>query len=183
MAALMLIVGMAANAGAEVAPAPAPAFNPMTAHDLLANLATKFFMLWAGWLNKHLRPEFAQPFFGDVTWDDLAAVLAILLFTLVLHVLAGVLINRRAKVAKVEQQDAKHHVFRASTKPVYLLLWTFGVYFAVVPLLAKLPMILVALLGEPPAKTRAQNAAAAKAPVAPVRVVTDEYFGVKVADP
>src|ERR1700683_2701340 len=52
-----------------------------------------------------------------------------------------------------------------------------------VPLLAILPIILVALLGEPPAKTRAQNAAAAKAPVAPVRVVTDEYFGVKVADP
>ena len=52
-----------------------------------------------------------------------------------------------------------------------------------VPLLAILPIILVALLGEPPAKTRAQNAAAAKPPVAPVRVVTDEYFGVKVADP
>src|ERR1700678_4233960 len=52
-----------------------------------------------------------------------------------------------------------------------------------VPLLAILPIIFVVLLGEPPAKTRAQNAAAAKPPVAPVRVVTDEYFGVKVADP
>ena len=33
-----------------------------------------------------------------------------------------------------------------------------------VPLLAILPIIFVVLLGEPPAKTRAQNAAAAKPP-------------------
>src|SRR6202789_4050272 len=52
-----------------------------------------------------------------------------------------------------------------------------------VPLLAILPIILVALLGAPPAKTRARNAAADNAPVAPARAVTDEYFGVKVADP
>ena len=52
-----------------------------------------------------------------------------------------------------------------------------------VPLLAILPVILVLGIAEAPAKTRAQSAAASKAPVAPVRMVTDEYFGVKVSDP
>jgi prolyl oligopeptidase len=52
-----------------------------------------------------------------------------------------------------------------------------------VPLLAILPVILVLWIAEPAAKTRAQSAAASKAPVAPVRMVTDEYFGVKVSDP
>ena len=51
------------------------------------------------------------------------------------------------------------------------------------PLLAILPLVLVVLIGEPPSKTQAQSTAAAKLPVAPVRPVTDEYFGVKVADP
>jgi len=45
-----------------------------------------------------------------------------------------------------------------------------------------LSVILIAVLLNPSA-VRAQSAAPAKPPVAPVRVVTDEYFGVKVGDP
>jgi small-conductance mechanosensitive channel len=83
----------------------------------------------------NLGPE--APVLGSVTSDEWAAAFCILAITGFFHLLAGVTILHRAKVAGKDQKDTKKHVFRASTKPVYLLLWTFGVYFAIVPLLGK----------------------------------------------
>jgi small-conductance mechanosensitive channel len=111
----------------------------MNAHDLLANLADDFFRLWSHLFYDNLQPGLAAPIFGKVTPDDLVTALSILLLTLLLQILAALGIHRRANVAKTDQKETKQHVFRASTKPSYLLLWTFGIYFAVVPLLRKLP--------------------------------------------
>jgi small-conductance mechanosensitive channel len=111
----------------------------MNAHDLLADLAANVFGLWSSFLEHHLSPQFGQPVIGKITGDDLAAALCILLVTLMLHAWAALLIRGRTKAAQRDQKDAKQHLLRASTKPIYLFLWTFGVYFAVVPLLPKLP--------------------------------------------
>jgi small-conductance mechanosensitive channel len=111
----------------------------MNAHDFLANLADGFFRLWSHLFSQNLQPGLAVPLFGQVTPDDLATAGSILLLTLLLQILAALGIHRGASVAKTAQKETRHHVFRASTKPSYLLLWTFGIYFAVVPLLVKLP--------------------------------------------
>jgi small-conductance mechanosensitive channel len=111
----------------------------MHAHDFLAALASDFFGFWSNLFYQHLGPTFSKPALGPFTLADLAAALGILVLTSVLHLLAGLLLRERANAAKADQKETKHHVFQASTKPLYLLLWTFGVYFAVAPLLVKLP--------------------------------------------
>lgn len=111
----------------------------MNTHDLLAAVAARFFAIWSGLFYARLKSEYAQPIFGAVTVDDLAAAFCIFLLTGALHVLLGVILNGRARAARTDAHETKHHVFRASTKPVYLLLWTLGVYFMVVPLLNKMP--------------------------------------------
>jgi small-conductance mechanosensitive channel len=111
----------------------------MNAHDLLAKVADNFFGLLAGLFRNHLNPDIAQPLFGNVTCAEALAALCILAITLLLHIFAGLLIHHRARAAKRDQKENKQHVFRASTKPLYLVLWTIGVYFAAVPLLGKFP--------------------------------------------
>jgi small-conductance mechanosensitive channel len=108
-------------------------------HDLLAGLATNLASTLAGWFQPWLGPRFPHPVIGTITASELAAAITLLLMTSVLHVLVGLLVHRRAAVARADQKETKHHVFKASTKPLYVLLWTFGVYLAVMPLLAKFP--------------------------------------------
>lgn len=109
----------------------------MSASDPLAELASAGFAFLTSWFHLHFDPGPATPVWGTVTPDELAAALSILAITGLFHVLAGLLIHHRARAAGKDQKETKQHVFRASTKPVYLLLWSFGVYFAVAPLLGK----------------------------------------------
>ncbi|HUC86280.1 MAG TPA: mechanosensitive ion channel domain-containing protein [Candidatus Acidoferrales bacterium] len=111
----------------------------MNAHKLLADLAASVFGFCSALLHDRLNPRFAQPVFGQSTEADILASAAVLLATLIVHILAALLIRNRAKAAQQDQKDTKQHFFRASTKPLYLFLWSFGFYFAVVPLLPKLP--------------------------------------------
>lgn len=111
----------------------------MSAHDFLATLASNFFQFWGSLAVKYFGPQFAQPIFGKVTGADVVAVACIFLLSVVVHIVAGVLINYRARTAFKDHKEAKHQVFKASTKPLYVLLWIFGIYCAIVPLGAKLP--------------------------------------------
>ena len=74
-----------------------------------------------------------------MTCGDLAAAGCVLVAIALINALAGLFVHSCAKAAHAKQNETKRHIFYASTKPVYLLIWLLGLYLAVVPLLHKLP--------------------------------------------
>lgn len=83
---------------------------------------------------------------GPFTWADFGAAACFVLAFLALHAIAAALIHRKKKnirqdaEAKGPETKAWHlAVFEAVGRPLYLLIWVFGAYFALAPLLVKLP--------------------------------------------
>lgn len=111
----------------------------MSAHDFLATLASNVFRVISGIFSRNTGPDFQTPIWGGVGYVQLATVATILCLTLCAHLAVGFLLHYRARVARKDQKETKHHVFKATTKPLYLFLWIFGFYFAAFPLLGGLP--------------------------------------------
>src|ERR1700679_1375630 len=111
----------------------------MNAHDLLATLASDISKCLSSWFGAYLPPGYQHPFFGKIFYADLLSALFILLFTFIIHGSTSIFIHGKIKTARQDQKETKQHVFLASTKPLYLLIWTIGFYFALVPLMVKLP--------------------------------------------
>ncbi|MGA9778244.1 MAG: mechanosensitive ion channel family protein [Limisphaerales bacterium] len=85
-------------------------------------------------------PGVNTPVFDSITWADLGVVLCFVLFFLLVNGLAAAFVRRKVRqAAKDESKQLHHHVFGALGKPLYLLIWIFGVYVAATPLLLKLP--------------------------------------------
>jgi hypothetical protein len=111
----------------------------MNAHDLLATLALDISKCVSSWFGAYLPPAYRHPVCGTISYADLLAALFILLLNFLIHCSTSLFIHSRIKTARQDQKETKQHVFLASTKPLYLLIWTIGFYFALVPLLVKLP--------------------------------------------
>jgi small-conductance mechanosensitive channel len=78
--------------------------------------------------------------FGNVTWADLGTLLCLVLFVLLIHGLAAAFLRRKTRqAAATEGKELRHHVFGALGKPLYVLIWIYGIYLAATPLLLKLP--------------------------------------------
>ena len=78
--------------------------------------------------------------FGDVTWADLGTVLCLALLILLINVLAVAFLRQKVRqTAATEGGQLQHHVFGALGKPLYVLIWIYGIYLAAMPLLLKLP--------------------------------------------
>ncbi|HTQ50065.1 MAG TPA: mechanosensitive ion channel domain-containing protein [Candidatus Acidoferrales bacterium] len=85
-------------------------------------------------------PGVNTPVIGAITWADLGAVLGFVLVFLLANGLAAAFLRRKIRQsARDESKQLHHHVFGALGKPLYLLIWIFGVYVAATPLLLKLP--------------------------------------------
>ncbi len=77
---------------------------------------------------------------GDVTWADLGTVLFLVLFVLLVNGLAVAFLRRKTRQATVTAGKELHrHVFGALGKPLYALIWIYGIYLAATPLLLKIP--------------------------------------------
>ncbi|HEX5399677.1 MAG TPA: mechanosensitive ion channel domain-containing protein [Verrucomicrobiae bacterium] len=77
--------------------------------------------------------------FDDVTWADLGATLCLVLIFLLLNGLAAIFVRHKIRTtAQTESKQIQHHVFDAVGRPLYLLIWIYGVYLAATPLLLKL---------------------------------------------
>jgi small-conductance mechanosensitive channel len=78
---------------------------------------------------------------GPVTWEDLGVVTAFVVLLLALNALAAAIIRRKKRNARdvPETQTVKVAAFEAIGKPLYLLIWVFGGYMAVAPLVSRLP--------------------------------------------
>ncbi|MGH7976242.1 MAG: mechanosensitive ion channel family protein [Limisphaerales bacterium] len=120
-----------------------PINSSLTGKDFLDGFSAELTTLLGGWLKKLFGPGADNPVFGSMTWADLGVMLCFVLLVLFLNLVTVAYVRRKMKQSKPSDAtpDAKgmqHHVFDALGKPLYLLIWIYGIYFAATPLLLKL---------------------------------------------
>jgi hypothetical protein len=77
---------------------------------------------------------------GSVTWTDVAAVACYLAFAAAVSAIVNYFLKRRSRSvpASGETTNLGHPVLTAMRKPVHILIWIYGGYFAATPVLLKL---------------------------------------------
>lgn len=112
----------------------------LTGKNLLDQLAANLATLLSGALERIFGPGAGSTVFDSVTWADLGTTICLVLFVLLVNGLALVFLRHKIRqTAGKESKVLQHHLFRAVGKPLYLLIWIYGVYLAATPLLLKLP--------------------------------------------
>ena len=77
---------------------------------------------------------------GPLTGTDLAVTLCLVLLVLLVNGFAAALLRRKTQAAALtDPKGFEHRFFGALGKPLYLLIWIYGIYIAATPLLLKLP--------------------------------------------
>ena len=84
-----------------------------------------------GWVEALFGAGARRIAFGAVTWADLGVVLAFVLGALAATGVAAVLLHRRGPAPP----SLRHRILAAIGRPLYLLIWTCGLYVALMPLL------------------------------------------------
>jgi small-conductance mechanosensitive channel len=85
-------------------------------------------------------PVAAERIVGSITLADAAIAAFYLLLAVAAHTAAAFYVKRRSGSAVPDPLvDWRHHVLAALGKPLYIIIWIYGVYFAANPLLMKLP--------------------------------------------
>jgi small-conductance mechanosensitive channel len=113
--------------------------NVMIGKDFLDVLTSGLTALFSNGLKTLFGAQLDNAAFGSITWTDLAVTVCLVLLVLLVHGLAAALLRRKTKQAKADAKELKHHVFGALGKPLYLLIWIYGIYIVATPLLLKLP--------------------------------------------
>jgi len=112
----------------------------MNGKDFLDELAAGLTALLANGMERLFGPGVHNPVLGPFSWADLGATLCFLLFILLVNGLAVAFLRHKTRqAAGTEGKELHHHVFHAIGKPLYLLIWIYGIYLAATPLLLKLP--------------------------------------------
>ncbi len=111
----------------------------MVGKDILDTFTSGLTALFSNGLRALFGTRMDSPAFGSITWTDLAVTICLVLLVLLVHGLAAAFLRRKTKEAKADAKELKHHVFGALGKPLYLLIWIYGIYVAATPLLLKLP--------------------------------------------
>ena len=86
--------------------------------------------MFAGGLEAMFGARMDNPAFGSITWTDLAVTGCLVLLVLLVNGFAAAFLRRKTKEAKADAKELKHHVFGALGKPLYLLIWIYGIYIA-----------------------------------------------------
>jgi small-conductance mechanosensitive channel len=76
---------------------------------------------------------------GPIAVSDLVVTACFVALFFVLHGLAAIFIKHKTGKARAEAKELKGNLFGALGKPLYLLIWVFGIYLSLTPLLLKLP--------------------------------------------
>jgi small-conductance mechanosensitive channel len=111
-----------------------------TGRNLMDDFATSVTLLLKDWIRHLIGPQADQPVLGAITWADVGAALCFVLLAFLANALAAVLVRRHAKPmpAAEDSGNIDRHVFQALGKPLYVLIWAYGLYFAAQPLLLTL---------------------------------------------
>jgi small-conductance mechanosensitive channel len=111
----------------------------LTGKELFDGFAGELTKLFIHWIERLFGPKADNMVFGSITSADLGVMLCFVLLVLVLNGLAAAIVrykSNQARAAAVE--DMQHHFFGALGKPLYALIWAYGIYFAATPLLLNL---------------------------------------------
>jgi small-conductance mechanosensitive channel len=111
----------------------------MSTGNTLDQIASAFTALLAGGLRQWCGAGIDRPVLGPITWSDLGVTGALVLLFFALHGIAAIVLNARSSRARIEARHLASSVLGALGKPLYLLIWTCGVYVSVTPLLLRLP--------------------------------------------
>jgi small-conductance mechanosensitive channel len=114
--------------------------NTMIGKDYLATLTAGLSALIADGLKALFGAGLDRPALGAFTWNDLTATICLVLLVLLVNGIAAMLLRRKIKTAsQADPKGFEHRFFGALGKPLYLLIWIYGIYIAATPLLLKLP--------------------------------------------
>lgn len=105
----------------------------------MSDLRSSLTALISNILRRFLGADIDRPVFGPVAWSDLGAMACIILFMLLLHGTAAALVRHKTRQARAEAKELKDHFFGALGRPLYLLIWAYGIYLAASPMRLKLP--------------------------------------------
>ncbi len=91
-------------------------------------------------LERFFGPGVRTPILGPIAWADLGVFGAFVLMVLVINGIAASILRRQKKrlSAHPEIHNWRVDAFRVVDKPLYLLIWVYGIYLAVAPLVDKL---------------------------------------------
>ncbi|MGA9875260.1 MAG: hypothetical protein WBQ21_05570, partial [Solirubrobacteraceae bacterium] len=114
--------------------------SSLSGKDFLDGLSTSLTALLSGWMERLFGPGANNPIFGSITWADLGVMLCFALLVLFLNLVAFAFVRHQLKKTadKPEAKKLQQHVFGALDKPLYVLIWIYGIYFIATPLLLKL---------------------------------------------
>ena len=111
----------------------------LTIKEFLDEFSGAITTLLNNWIKRLLGPGADNTAVGVITWADSAVMLCYVILLLVVSALAAAIVRHHTKrTAAAEGEGLQHHVFGALGKPLYVLIWAYGIYFAATPLLLKL---------------------------------------------
>ena len=113
--------------------------SSLTGKEFFDGFSAALTTLLINWIKRLLGPNADNTVFGLITWADMAAVLCLMLLVLIVNGLAALIVRHNARQpATAGVADLQHQLFGALGKPLYALIWAYGIYFAATPLLLKL---------------------------------------------
>ena len=109
-------------------------------NDALDSLTSSLATLVSEGMRNFFGPGMDGTAWGSVTWADLTATVFLLLLVVFANGVAVTLLRRKiARAGKTENKGFERRIFGALGKPLYGLIWIYGIYIASSPLLLKLP--------------------------------------------
>jgi small-conductance mechanosensitive channel len=113
--------------------------SSLTGKDILDGISAGVAGLLHNQLEHLFGPAVNDPALGRITWADLGATACLLLLVLLVNLIAVGCVRHKIRQSAGRESTVQHHVFGALGRPLYLLIWIYGVYFALTPLLRRLP--------------------------------------------
>ncbi|MDA8365026.1 MAG: mechanosensitive ion channel [Gammaproteobacteria bacterium] len=111
----------------------------MSTGNILDKIAAVFAVLVANGLERLFGPRINHPVLGPLTLSDLCVTASFVVLFFIIHAVAAIFLRAEAGKAEAGAKYLKHSVFNAAGKPIYLLIWIFGSYISLTPLLLRLP--------------------------------------------
>jgi len=115
-------------------------YSSLSGRDLLDGFSIYVTTVLRQWMELLFGANVSTPVLGSVTWEDIGLMLCLMLVVLFLNLVAFAFVRHKLKhfTSKPDDKKLLHHVFGSIDKPMYVLIWIYGIYFAATPLLMKL---------------------------------------------
>lgn len=101
-----------------------------TGRESLTAFAAHLNTFFSGLLERLFGPGVSQIVFGGVTWADLGILGCFILLAVVAHSLIAFFVRRKIFRIHAEPSSWQYRLLTGFSKPLYLLIWIYGIYFA-----------------------------------------------------